>query len=79
MTFGLQNKHESSDMADDVINQFLLSRAIPGVSFNFIAYVEPEIPDSRHIIKPKILEGLRYTKNRAPSPVTHSFTHSHSH
>ena len=31
-------------MADDVINQLLLSRAIPGVSFNFIAYVEPEIP-----------------------------------
>ena len=79
MTFGLQNKHESSDMADDVINQFLLSRAIPGVSFNFIAYVEPEIPDSRHAIKPKILEGLRCTRNRAPSPVTHPFTHSHSH
>ena len=66
-------------MANDVINQLLLSRAISGVSLNFIAYVELEIPDSRYIIKPKILEGLRYTKNRAPSPVTHSFTHSHSH
>ena len=32
-------------MADDVINQLLLSKAIPGVIFNFImAYVEPEIP-----------------------------------
>ena len=30
-------------MADDVINQLLLSRAISGVSFN-CAYVEPEIP-----------------------------------
>ena len=66
-------------MADDVINQLLLSRAIPGVSFNFIAYVEPEIPDCRHIIKLKILEGLRYTRNPTPRPVTHSFTHSHSH
>ena len=36
-------------MADDVINQLLLSRGIPGASFNFIAYVEPEIPDSRHL------------------------------
>ena len=66
-------------MADDVINQLLLSRAIPGVNFNLIAYVEPEIPDSQQIIKSKILEGLRYTKNSVPSPVTHSFTHSHSH
>ena len=73
-------------MDDDVINQLLLSRAIPGVSFNFIAYVEPEIPgwegcttspqNSWHIIKPKILKGLRYTKNRAPRPVTHSLIHS---
>ena len=39
-----QNKHKSSDMTDDVINQLLLSRVIPGVSFNFIAYVEPEMP-----------------------------------
>ena len=31
-------------MDDDVINQRLLLRAIPGVSFNFIAYVELEIP-----------------------------------
>ena len=69
-------------MDDDVINQLLLSRAIPGVRFNFIAYVEPEIPgwegcttspqNSWHITKPKILKGLRYTKNRAPRPVTHS-------
>ena len=40
-------------MADDVINQLLLSRSLPGASFNFITYVEPEIPDSRHIIKLK--------------------------
>ena len=65
-------------MTDDVINQLLLSRAIQGVSFNFIAHVQPEIPYSRHIIKPKILEGLRYTKYRAPTPVTHSLTHFHS-
>ena len=71
-------------MTDDVINQLLLSRAIPGVNFNFIAYVEPEIPgqpppkSSWHIIKPKILGGLRYTKNRAPSPITHSLTLSHT-
>ena len=72
-------------MDDEVINKLLLSRAISGVSFNFIAYVEPEIPgegvykpsyNSWHIMKHKVLEGLRYTKNRAPNPVTHSLTHS---
>ena len=31
-------------MDDDVINQLLLSRAIPSVSFNFIACEELEIP-----------------------------------
>ena len=63
------------------------SRAIPGVSFNFIAYVEPETPGNPplppikkkkkkiwHVLKPKILERLRYTKNRAPSSVTHSLS-----
>ena len=74
-------------MADDAINHFLLSRTIPGVSFNFKAYVEPEIPgggavnpppippNSRYIIKPKIFEGFRHTKNRAPKPLTHSHSH----
>ena len=56
-------------MTDDAINQLLLSRAIPGVGFNLIAYVEPEIPgggvhpppkkNSWHIIKHKILGGLK--------------------
>ena len=45
-----QNKHKSSDMTDDVINQLLLSRVIPGVSFNFMAYVEPEMPGGRGCI-----------------------------
>ena len=31
-------------MADDVTHQLILSRVTPGVSFKFIAYVEPEIP-----------------------------------
>ena len=89
IAFGLLNTHELRDMADEVINQLLLSRVIPDVSFNLTAYVEPGIPgrggvqsispNSRHLIKPKILEGLSYTKNCTPSPVTHSFTHSHSH
>ena len=30
--------------------------------------------NSWYVIKPKILKGLRYMKNRAPSPVTHSLT-----
>ena len=61
-----------------------LSSAILGVSFNFIAYVESEMPGGGvvqrppppknywHIIKPKIIEGWRYTKSRAPSSFTHS-------
>ena len=71
-------------MADDVINQLLFLRAIPGVSFNFIAYVEPEIlgrgeyhpTQILDITKLKILEGLRHMKYRAPSPVAHSLTNS---
>ena len=31
-------------MVDDAIDQLLLSKAITGLSFNFIAYVEPGIP-----------------------------------
>ena len=82
-------------MVDDVINQLLLSRDIPGVSFNFIAYVEPEMPrgvgqkppppllpnsrHSRHILKAKILEGLRYTKNcHQALSLTHSLTLTHT-
>ena len=44
-------------MTDDVINQLLLSRAIPGMSFNFIGFEEPEIPggDEPPLSKKKIL------------------------
>ena len=69
-------------MTDHVINQLHLSRAIPGVSFNFIAFVEPEIPtlSKKKFLaynkNPKFSKGLRHTKNRTPSPVTHSPTHS---
>ena len=45
-------------MAEYVINQLLSSRAIPGVSLNFIAYAEPEIPGGggiHHLPPKKIL------------------------
>ena len=44
-------------MTDDVINQLLLSRAILGMSFNFIGFEEPEIPggDEPPLSKKKIL------------------------
>ena len=51
-------------MADDVINQLLLSRAIPGVSFNFIAYVEPEIPGGGCTPPPPPKKFLAYNKTQ---------------
>ena len=53
-------------MADEAIKQLLYPRAIPGVSFK----------KKREIIKPKIVEGIIYAKNCAPSLVTHSLTYS---
>ena len=41
--FGLYNTHGYT-RSDDVINQLLLSRAIPGLSFDVIAYVESSPP-----------------------------------
>jgi len=54
----VRNTHGSRDKNDDVINQLLLSRGIPGVSFNFIPYMEVEIPRGGGSTPPKKLLGV---------------------
>ena len=74
-------------MDDDVINQLLLSRAIPGVSFNFIAYVELEIPGAGRQTPPPSPEFSAYNKTQnsrrvkvheksCTKPYCHSLIHS---
>ena len=57
LVFGLYNTHGYT-RSDDVIKQLLLSSAIPGVSFNFIAYEESSPKKFLTFNKnPKFLKG----------------------
>ena len=82
LVFGLYNTHGYT-RSDDVINQLLLSRAIPGLSFDVIAYVESSPPkNSWHLTKTQNSWRVKLHKNSCPKKhysLTHSLTHLFTH
>ena len=56
--------HGLLDLLNDVINQYLLSRAILGASFNFILYMEVEILTGYSSAN-KQKSSCRYNKHKA--------------
>ena len=77
-------------MAEYVINQLLSSRAILGVSLNFIAYAEPEIPGGggiHHLPPQKKFLAYNKTQNsqrvkvheKSYTKLCHSLTYSLTH
>ena len=65
-------------MDDDVINQLLLLRAIPGVSFNFIAYVELDVPGAGRQTPSPFCDSRRVKvhEKSCTKPYCHSLIHS---